>query len=226
MRGVALWLCLLIGIGVVGGQAVRAVTDEQTILRRVDETYANIRDFQAEFTQETRIEGFATTLTSSGRVYLRKPGLLRWDYLEPSVEQILVEGDVWSMYVPQHQQVVKGTVTNLTASKAPVALLQGAGTLSEQFDVVPSSSGVRQRDGLVWITLIPKEHERGAATVTKVVLGVDPRTYFIRQLILYDVSGNVSTFRLTNIKVNRGLTPDIFTLNVPDDVVIVDAPAF
>ncbi|RMH37152.1 MAG: hypothetical protein D6690_03600 [Nitrospirae bacterium] len=195
-------------------------------LHRIDAAYAKIHDLQADFVQETRIAGFTTTLTSSGRVYLQKPGRLRWEYVEPTVEQILVEGDAWSMYVPQHQQVVKGKVTNLTASKAPVALLQGVGKLAEQFDVVPPAPDLAQRDDLIWLTLIPKPHEREHATVTKIVVGVDPQTWLIRQLILHEASGNISTFRFTNIAVNRGLSAEVFTLAVPDDVVVVDAPTF
>lgn len=213
---------------VLGAQANGSTLEEEEVamLRRVDAAYAKIHDLQADFVQETHIEGFTTTLTSSGRVYLQKPGHLRWEYREPTVEQILVDGDTWSMYVPQHQQVVKGRVTNLTASKAPVALLQGVGKLTEQFDVVASASDLAHRDNLVWLTLIPKPHEREHATVTKIVMGVDPQAWVIRQLILHEMSGNISNIRFTNIEINRGLPPEVFTLTLPDGVVIVDAPSF
>lgn len=95
----------------------------QALVKKVDARYLGIQDLQASFTQETQIEGFDSRLSSSGRVLLKKPGLLRWDYENPSVEQILVDGDQVMWYVPEHQQVVQGNLTQMASSKAPLTLL-------------------------------------------------------------------------------------------------------
>ena len=46
----------------------------EALVKHVDAQYAQLKDFQADFVQETRIQGFDTPLRSSGRVYLKKPG--------------------------------------------------------------------------------------------------------------------------------------------------------
>lgn len=196
------------------------------LIKKVDSRYAETEDFQAKFSQETKVEGFETTLSSSGRVLLKKPGLLRWDYAEPSIEQIFVDGDQVLVYVPEHKQVVKANLTQIAASKAPLALLQGAGKLAEQFDVLPTPQNDRGRGVLPLITLVPKPHEQGTSPLTRIVLEIEPESYLIRAMNLYEVSGNVSTLHFTNIKVNQGIDPTKLKLDVPEDVIVVDAPAF
>ncbi len=194
----------------------------QTLVDRVDARYARINDLQADFVQETRIEGFDRLLRSSGRVFLKKPGLLRWDYLEPSVERIYVRGDRLEMYVPSQNQVLRGDLT-MAATKAPLRLLRGAGKLSEHFFVQPTPNGKAGEGGLPRLTLIPRTAPGAApSSVARVVSEIQPDTHFIQSLALHEVSGNVSTFRFSNFKADTGLDDAMFTLNPPEGVVIVE----
>ncbi|MEC9005645.1 MAG: outer membrane lipoprotein carrier protein LolA [Nitrospirota bacterium] len=192
------------------------------LANHVDSRYAKTKDFQADFTQETRIEGFDTPLQSSGRVYIKRPGYLRWDYAKPSVEQIYVHDNQLQMYVPKHNQILKGNLTMMVAMKAPLHLLQGMGKLTEHFEVHPTDNGLVGMGGLPLLTLIPKKHGQAESSVTRIVSEIQPDTYFIRSIALHEVSGNVSTFQFTNFKANTGIDSTIFTLKPPEGVVIVE----
>jgi outer membrane lipoprotein carrier protein len=218
------WLGVLIVLGMQSlGHAspIKAVLD---LVKKVDARYEQTRDLQADFSQETKIEGFETRLSSTGRVLLKKPGMLRWDYVEPSVEQIFVDGDQVMVYTPEHKQVVKANLTQIAASKAPLALLQGAGKLAEQFDVLPTDQEESRQEVLPLITLVPKPEEKDRSAVTRVVLEIDPSSYLIRKMDLHEISGNISTLRFSNFLVNQGIDTAQLKLNVPDDVIVVDAP--
>ena len=173
---------------------------------------------------DTKIEGFETRLFSTGRVLLKKPGMLRWDYVEPSVEQIFVDGDQVMVYTPEHKQVVKAKLTQIAASQAPLTLLQGAGKLAEQFDVLPTDQEESRQDVLPLITLVPKPEEKNRSAVTRVVLEIDPSSYLIKKMDLHEISGNISTLRFSNIQVNQGIDTAQLKLIVPEDVIVVDAP--
>ena len=194
------------------------------LVKRVDAQYARTKDFQADFVQETRIEGFETPLRSSGRVYIKKPGRLRWDFLEPSLEKIYVHGDQLEMYVPEHQQIVKGSLTRMAATKAPLQLLQGAGRLEEHFKIEPTGKGETGAGGLPLLTLIPKQEGKqpSASPISRIVSEIQPKTYFIQTVRLHEVSGNVSIYRFEHFKANTGLDDDLFTLVPPEGVVVVD----
>jgi outer membrane lipoprotein carrier protein len=116
----------------------KAKQEVAEIVKKVQARYEKTKDLQADFTQKTRIEGFTTPVLSSGRVYIKKPGHLRWDYREPSIEEIYVNKDDVRMYVPEHKQVLVGKLTHMAASQAPLQLLQGVAKIDEEFDVQPT----------------------------------------------------------------------------------------
>lgn len=193
------------------------------LVKKVDDRYAHIKDFKADFTQETLIEGFETPLTSSGRVLIKKPGLLRWDYQEPSVEQILVQGDQVDVFAPEHNQVIRGSLTRMAATKGPLQLLQGAGKLEELFVIKPTNGKVYGAGGLPLLTLVPKKREEGSVSpITSIVAEIQPGTFFIRNVALHEANGNISKFHFSNLQANTGLSPRVFKLDLPKDVVIVD----
>ena len=204
----------------------KALREVQEVVKKVQARYEKTRDLQADFKQSTKIEGFATPISSSGRVYIKKPGRLRWDYLDPNVEEIYVKKDEVMMYVPEHQQVLVGKLTQMAASQAPLQLLQGVAKLDEEFEVEPTPDGKRGAGGVPLVTLLPKqtvESER-VGTLNRIVLELQPKTYFIKTVSIHEISGNVSTFEFTNLKPNQGLKNDLFQFTVPAGVEVVKAP--
>lgn len=223
LRGL-LFLVMAGFMGPVPVTPAASVSPVEDLVGKVDARYAQTQDFQADFVQETILEGFETGFTSSGRLYLKKPGLLRWDYLQPSEEQIYVDGDQVMMYVPEHQQVVKGALTQMAASKGPLALLQGAGNLSQQFTILESKDGSKVEGKFPSLTLVPKPVGQTTPTIKKIVLKLFPDSYFIHGITLFEVSGNISRVMFDNIQANTGLSSSQLTFEVPSDVVVVELP--
>lgn len=203
----------------------QALKEVREVVKQLQARYEKTKDLQAEFVQKTRIEGFERPLTSSGKVYIKKPGRLRWDYLDPAIEEIYVNQDDVKMYVPEHKQVLVGKLTQMAASKAPLELLQGAARLEESFEIRPTTGKERGVGGIRLITLIPKARDTESARgLQRIVVEVFPKTYFIRTVSLYEVSGNVSTFEFSGLKPNLGLGNEMFEFNAPPDVEVVKAP--
>ena len=86
----------------------KALKEVREVVKQLQTRYEKTKDLQADFTQKTTIEGFERPITSSGKVYIKKPGRLRWNYLDPSVEDIYVNRDDVKVYVPEHKQVLVG----------------------------------------------------------------------------------------------------------------------
>jgi outer membrane lipoprotein carrier protein len=211
--------------GADGAVDEKALQEVRDVVRQLQARYEKTKDLQADFTQKTRIEGFERPVTSSGRVYIKKPGRLRWDYLEPANEEIYVNRDDVKMYVPEHKQVLVGKLTQMAASKAPLELLQGAAKLEESFEVHPTTGKERGVGGLRLITLIPKSKDQESTrSLQRIVVEVFPKTYFIRSVALYEISGNVATFEFSDLKPNIGLGNEVFDFKAPPDVEVVKAP--
>jgi outer membrane lipoprotein carrier protein len=204
-----------------------ALTEVREVVKQLQARYEKTKDIQADFTQKTMIEGFERSIASSGKVYIKKPGRLRWNYLDPSVEDIYVNRDDVKVYVPEHKQVLVGKLTQMAASKAPLELLLGAAKLDESFDIEPTPGKGRGVGGVRLLTLLPKSHEGEAGrSLQRIVLEVFPKTYFIRTISLYEVSGNVASFEFSSLQSNIGLADSLFDLKLPAGVEVVKAPVF
>lgn len=205
----------------------QARKEVREVVKRLQARYEKTKDLQADFTQKTLIEGFERPVMSSGKVYIKKPGRLRWSYLNPAVEDIYVNRDDVKVYVPEHKQVMIGKLTQMASSKAPLELLQGAARLDESFDIEPTSGNGKGVGGIRLLTLIPKQNgSESGKTLQRIVVEVFPKTYFIRTVSLYELSGNVSTFEFSAPQANVGMNDEPFELKLPSDVEVVKAPVF
>lgn len=226
------WAGVLVGVLCAavawGGEAAKddkAWKEARDVVKQIQARYEKTKDLQADFVQTTKIEGFERPVTSSGRVYIKKPGRLRWDYLDPATEQIYVMQDDVKVYVPEHKQVLVGKLTQMAASNAPLELLQGAGKLDESFDIQPTAGKERGTGGIRLITLLPKDKEHESTrNLQRIVVEVFPKTYFLRTVSLHEISGNVATFEFSGLKPNQGLGNEVFDFKAPPDVEVVKAP--
>src|SRR5207244_1451985 len=85
------------------GPAAAAGDPVKDLVKKIEARYQKTTDLTAEFVQTTAVRGFASPIKSAGRVYLKRPGKLRWDYLDPTLEQIFVDNDKVQIYIPEHK---------------------------------------------------------------------------------------------------------------------------
>ncbi len=106
-------------------------------------------------------------------------------------------------------------------------LLLGAAKLEESYDIEPTPGKGRGVGGIRLLTLLPKSQEgETGRSLQRIVLEVFPKTYFIRTVKLYELSGNVASFEFSSLQSNIGLGDAIFDLKLPADVEVVKAPVF
>src|SRR5437868_3188192 len=202
----------------VAGPSAGAPTIEERvkeIVNKIEQRYRKTADLTAEFNQTTSVKGFSTALKSAGRMYMKRPGKLRWDYLDPSLEQIFVENDRVQFYVPEHKQVLTGQLSKMADSQAPLQLLQGVGRLDQHYKVAAAPDGAKGSGRLPLLVLTPLE---GGPDQPQITVEVDPDNYFLRRIELHDTNGSVSNFLFSKIRANTGLKDEVFGFSVPQDV--------
>ena len=75
------------------------------------------------------------------------------------------------------------------------------------------------------MTLIPKQgRSEPDRAIQRIVIEVQPKTYFLKTIALHEVSGNVATFEFSDLKPNGGLADELFEFKTPPDVEVVKAP--
>jgi outer membrane lipoprotein carrier protein len=206
---------------VLSPSPAKAAEPIHDVIAKLQARYEAIAELQADFNQVTEFKGFSKKVMSSGKFYLKKEKL-RWDYLEPSRQQIFVEEDEVLFYVPEHQQVIKTRLSTELDSQVPVRLLAGSSHLERDFNIDwVDAQQHKDADGTYRLSLVPKTP---TAEFAEIRIAVDPNDMLIRKIFLQEPRGNRSTFEFSNIKINRGLKDQVFQFAVPEGVVVVEQP--
>jgi len=221
------------GIISKGGEGGFAQSVDE-IVDKVQATYEHTSDLEATFLQESLIKTMDTIEKSEGKVYIKKPGKMRWDYKKPRKQEIVIEGKTIWIYKPDEKQVLKTPFSDNPQNKTPAGFLSGVGRLKDDFKIrlhnPPSppyppltkggiGGGKGGQEGIFTLELIPKGIK---SNIEKIFLEVNPEDYTIRSFSLFDIYGNKTTVTLKNIKTNKGLKDSTFHFKVPEGVKVIE----
>src|SRR5215207_6231466 len=72
--------------------------------------YDGIKDFSADFTHAYEGGVLKKKITERGRLVVKKPGKMRWDYAAPEQKQFVSDGVKMYSYIPQAKKVLVASV--------------------------------------------------------------------------------------------------------------------
>lgn len=205
-------LVLLVAAGPVAAQSL------DDVLREVEGVYGRMTDLRADFTQVAFNKSLNQSIPAKGTVYLKKGGKLRWEFTEPTPQEIVSDGKKLWVYTP--------TLNQANVAEAPEALagpagsfLAGLGKLRSEFQVrFLNPAQPKDTDGNWALDLTPKQP---LPTLSRLILALDPRSWEIKKAVVHDQFENTVTMRFTKMVVNSGLPDRTFTFVAPKGVVIV-----
>jgi len=219
MRRIAtvLFVCLLAFASAAGAQTAPAQSLDD-VVRGLEGAYGKINDLKAEFTQNAFNKSLNQTIPASGSVFLKKGGKLRWEYKEPTPQEIVSDGKTLWVYTPTLNQVNTAPAPEALAGPAG-SFLVGLGKLREHFGVrFLNPSQPRDGDGNVVLDLAPKQP---LPTLARLILSIDPRSWEVRKAVVYDQFENTVTMRFTKMALNSNLPDSLFTFTPPKGVATV-----
>jgi len=163
-----------------------------SLAQAIQTVYAGRQEFAAEFTQEVERPNLpGHPLKKRGRLYFKKPGLMRWDYLEPDKVFYVSDGKILWNYIPESSLAYKMEVGDSELFYA-LRFLYGEGNLEKDFEVELGAP----RDGLVSLVLRPRSGDQNFKSVE---LLADPDTHEIKQTIVIDPADNRSTIHFNKV---------------------------
>ena len=196
---------------VVSAAAQTTVTLDDAI-RGIEGAYGRMTDLKAEFTQTAFNKSLNQTIPATGKVYLKKGGKLRWEYAEPTPQQIVSDGKTIWIYTPTLNQVNTGPAPEALAGPAG-SFLSGLGKLREHFSVrLLNPAQPKDADGNVVLDLTPKQP---LPTLQRLILAFDPNGWRLRKAVVYDQFENTVTMQFTNLAINSGLEDKLFAFVPP-----------
>ena len=202
----------------MAGRAPASAQSLDDVVREIEGVYSRMTDLRADFTQTAFNKSLNQTIPARGTVYLKKGGKLRWEYTEPTPQEIVSDGKKLWVYTPTLNQANVADAPEALAGPAG-SFLAGLGRLRSEFQVrFLNPAQPKDTEGNWALDLTPKQP---LPTLTRLILSVDPKSWAIRKAVVHDQFENTVTMRFTKMAVNSGLPDRTFTFVAPKGVVIV-----
>jgi len=178
---------------------------------RLKEYFKNINSMRAQFHQTVADSQGRKLQEVDGIMQLQRPGLFRWDYDKPYVQQIVGDGEKIWLYDPELNQVTVRELTKAIGS-SPAALLAGNNEMDKHFKLKDTS----RKGGLEWVLATAKDKD---GEFERVFFGFKGDS--LQEMELHDSFGNRTNIVFSNVERNPSLTTSSFLFKAPKGADVV-----
>jgi outer membrane lipoprotein carrier protein len=189
----------------------------EQILDRMEAQYTN-KSFKAEFSQESTLKAMDITDFAAGRMYVRYPGMMRWEYEKPENQVIITDAKKLWIYRPADNQVMTGSAPAFFSDGKGASFLSDIKLVRQKFKISLDQS----KDGFFYeLTLQPIEQ---TLDVTDIRISVTKNTFTVIRIVTYNSYGDENRIELINHQFNVNLNDQLFSFDIPPgtDVLQID----
>ncbi len=182
------------------------------VLSKVQKKYDTVHDASVRFTEHVRFGVMNTEQTFTGRFLMKKGGMYR---IEGEEQTIVTDGhSVWT-YSRENHQVVVDVYKEDPKSFSPDKVLVN----------VPKN---------YFATLLPGEESKDESAVLKLTprdeksqikwmkVWINRSDWLMRKIQIQDISENLTTYTLSDIRLNTNLQDSLFRFTAPEGVEVID----
>jgi outer membrane lipoprotein-sorting protein len=217
---------LVVSIGVPAYAALREAVPSRNappgleeVLVRFDRVQAEIRTLAADFTWTVRSPLLKEPQINRGRLYLRKPDCVLWEVSAPEVMRFVLAQDQYLGYFPTQKRAERKDIRRWSEQFFRYfGLGLGSRELAEFYDLRLEDPGAEMA-GTHLLVLEPRRR-RVKKRVEEVRLWVDEVSLLPVKIEYHGKDGNSNVIRFRDVHVNPELAENLFTLEVPSDVVV------
>ena len=180
----------------------------EQILDQMEAQYTN-KSFKAEFAQESTIKAMEITDFASGRMFVRYPGMMRWEYDKPEKQVIITDAKKLWIYRPADNQVMTGSAPAFFSDGKGASFLSDINLIRQKFKISLEPS----KDNFFYeLKLQPLEK---TLDVTDIRLSVTKNTFTVIRVITYNSYGDENRIELLNHRFKADLEDALFSFDTP-----------
>ena len=154
----------------------------------------------------------------SGRLLLKKPGRMKWDYVAPEEKHFISDGKWLYEYIPAEKTVTRSSIKETGDMRAPFAFLLGQGKLRSEFRRIEFSDESPVKAGNKVLRMLPRHLQ----DFDELRVEFDPDTFQIERLSLIEPDRDRSDFIFSNMKENVPAPSAEFAFKAPPGVEVRD----
>jgi len=189
----------------------------EQILDRVEKKYTG-RSFQAGFVQESTIKAMDIVDFASGKIFVRYPGMMRWEYEKPEEQIIITDGHKLWIYRPTDNQVLTGSAPAFFSDGKGASFLSDIKLIRQKFKISLENS---KEDFFYELKLQPLEKK---LDVIDIRLSVTKNTFTVIRISTYNSYDDENRIEFVNHRFDVKLDESLFSFKIPPgaDVVQLD----
>jgi outer membrane lipoprotein carrier protein len=196
-------------VWLLNGQTV----DLNATLKGIENRYNKTQSLELGFSETYTLKGHKRT--ESGKLFLRKPGRMLWQYTAPAGKLFVSDGQFFYYYSPEDNRAEKMKLKEADDLRAPLAFLLGKLNFKDDFDQFRTSRVGED----VLITAFPKSDK---LPYTEVSFMASP-DFAIRHLQVRGQDGSELEFAFDGEKKNPALPDGMFKFSPPPGAEYVDS---
>jgi outer membrane lipoprotein carrier protein len=192
--------------------------DVRQVAAAIDARYNGMKSLHADFTEI--YSGGGIQRSETGTLWIKKPGKMRWDYATPQKKIFVTDGTTAWFYVPGERQARRTALKKLDDLRSPLRYLLGRTKLEKELrglslapDVHPETAG-----GVVLRGIPAGMEDR----ISQVLLESDGQG-FLRRIVMEELDGSRTEFRLGNQKENAATSDAEFRFQPPAGVEVLQS---
>lgn len=192
-------------------------TDLGAIIDGLQAKYSRMRGLSADFVQIYNGKDGRST-RESGRLILKRPGKARWDYTSPERKLFISDGKTVFFYVEGESHAARSSVKQSVDPQIPFLFLLGRGNLRRDFSRIELLNDERATvAGNRMLRLVPN---RAPDEFKKLLVEVNPATFEVKRMVIFERSGARMDFVLSNVRENFIAADSQFQFTPPAGVTV------
>jgi outer membrane lipoprotein carrier protein len=184
------------------------------VVAKVEQRYAG-SGFSARFIQKSVLKAMEIIDTASGRIYIKKPGMMRWEYEKPDRQTIITDGSKLWIYRPEDNQVMVGEAPSFFGEGKGASFLSDIKLIKQNFFILPGEKG---RNDHYHLKLLPRKK---TLDLTGIDLSISGKTFDIVQVITTNEYGDETRITLRDFQFKQDLEDSLFSFEIPPGVDLV-----
>ncbi|RPH48409.1 MAG: outer membrane lipoprotein carrier protein LolA [Desulfobacteraceae bacterium] len=182
------------------------------IITKVENRYS-VPGFTARFIQESTLKAMDITDVAAGKIFVKRPGMMRWEYEKPEKQLVITDGENLWIYRPDINQVMAGKAPEFFGTGKGASFLSDIRIVRRNFSV----SLKKNKEDYFILRLLPKEKR---ADLAEVFLSVSKRSFEISRIGIYNAYGDETVIDLLDSKFVDS-PGSIFTFKIPEGAEII-----
>ena len=178
------------------------------IIAKVESRYA-ASGFSAHFDQTSTIKAMEITDTASGKVFIKPPGMMRWEYEKPDKQIIISNGKKLWVYRPEDNQVMIGRALFFFGNGKGAGFLSDIKLIKQKFNIILEK---KNADNFYILKLLPRDK---TFDISVIYLSISKNSFDIVRIVTYNSYEDETQINLKNIRFKQDIEDSMFSFKVP-----------